>query len=138
MQLKIRRSQKTSGMLSKSITFAVDAVASLDASEASAVDKYKLGGQIIYSSEVAKRHAATAASAAAGRSGIVGGLAAAAMSRMSLSITVDSLRRGQHIEAKDLDEVLGAEEALKEACQSLKAYLEIAQTFDGSEQVLEF
>jgi hypothetical protein len=45
---------------------------------------------------------------------------------------------GQHIECKDLDELLGAEEAIREACKALKVYLTVAESFDGREEVVEF
>lgn len=60
------------------------------------------------------------------------------MMALSLRITVDGLMNGQHIECKDLDELLGAEAAILNACKSLRAYLDTAQTFDGREEVLEF
>jgi hypothetical protein len=60
------------------------------------------------------------------------------MMALSLNVTVDGLISGQHIECKDLDELLGAESAIIEACQNAKGYLDVASTFDGREQVLEF
>jgi hypothetical protein len=56
----------------------------------------------------------------------------------SARLTVNNLMSGQHIECKDLDELLGAEAAIVEACQNLKAYLETALTFDGREELHEF
>ena len=60
------------------------------------------------------------------------------MMALSLRVTVDGLMGGQHIECKDLDELLGAEAAILDACKNLKAYLETALTFDGREEVVEF
>jgi len=60
------------------------------------------------------------------------------MMALSLRITIDGLRNGQHIECKELDELLGAEAAILNACKNLKAYLETVQTFDGREEVVEF
>ena len=59
------------------------------------------------------------------------------MAKMSLNISIDSLMRGQHIECKDLDELLGAEEAIQNACQSIRRYIDVAQTFDGRELVFD-
>src|SRR5438105_9057838 len=66
------------------------------------------------------------------------GAARAAAMSMSLRCTVDSLISGQHIECKDLDELMGAEGQITDATKTTKAYLELAQTFDGREEVLEF
>ena len=60
----------------------------------------------------------------------------AAMAGLSLKVTIDSLSNGQHIECKDLDELLGAEGAIREACSNVKAYLGMAQMFDGREEVI--
>ena len=57
---------------------------------------------------------------------------------MSLRITVYGLISGQHVECKDMNELLGAEQAIVEAAQNLRTYLNAAATFDGREQVLEF
>jgi hypothetical protein len=68
----------------------------------------------------------------------VRGVARAAMIALSLRVTISSLISGVHIECKDLDELLGAEEAIVEACKTIKTYLEVAVTFDGREEVIEF
>ena len=60
------------------------------------------------------------------------------MMGLSLRVTIDGLRQGQHIECKDLDELLGAEAAILNACKNIKTYLETAQTFDGREELVEF
>ncbi len=57
---------------------------------------------------------------------------------MSLNISIDSLQGGHAINCNSLDEVLGAEEAIKDACESLKTYLDIAETFDGRQEVIEY
>jgi hypothetical protein len=61
-----------------------------------------------------------------------------AMERLSLRITIASLMRGVHVECKDLDEVLGAKNAILEAAQSLRDYLDVAASFDGREEIVEF
>jgi hypothetical protein len=70
--------------------------------------------------------------------GVLKGLASVAMAKMSLSITIDSLGQGQQVECQNLDELLGAEEAIRTACEHLKGYLAIADTFDGREEVIEY
>ena len=132
MQLVIRRSQKTTGMISKSVSFVLDARVDLSPDEASAVKKYALGSQVLYNSANSKHYLDKAQS-----SGFMGSVASLAMAKMSLNISVDSLTKGQHIECKDLDELLGAEEAIHNACQSIRRYIDVAQTFDGREIVVD-
>ena len=139
MQLKIQRSQRQSGLVSKAVMFCVDARILLSAEEQDNVNRYRLGSQILYSSEAAKRHAEGAgAEHFTTASSWARGIYHAAAARMALNITVDSLQRGQHIECKDLNEVLDAEDALMESCQKLKVYLQTASTFDGREAVIDF
>jgi hypothetical protein len=144
MQLKIQRSQRQSGVVSKAVMFCVDARVFLSAEEQANVTHYKLGNQIIYSSEAAKQHAASfeahqkVAEITRSYMHLAKGFLHAVKSRLALKITIDSLQRGQHIECKDLDEVIDAEEALKQACQNLKGYLETAATFDGGAVVIDY
>ena len=136
MQLVMRRSQKTTGLMTKSVLFCLDARVDLSSEERSNVDKYKLGSQVLYNSAAAEAQLAKAAAGFAG-GGLLKGAVGLAMSKMSLSITVDSLTKGHHIECKDLDELLGAEEAIKSACEHIKTYIEMASTFDGRELVID-
>lgn len=137
MHLNLKRSQKTAGMMGNTIVFMLDARADLTPDEMADVKKYRMGSQVIYNSEASKKHLANMADSMS-NGGLIKGFTALAMSKMSLNITIDSLTNGQHIEAKDLDEMLGAEQALQQACERLKIYLETASTFDGREIVLEF
>lgn len=147
MNLKLRRSQRSSGMLSSKVLFALDARAELSDEERSLVDKYALGKTVVYDSEARKKHLGAtfdrldeAERSSPGRSlwKTTRGLASLAMAAMTLRITVGSLIHGEHVECKDLDELLGAEAAIVEACKNLRAYLETASTFDGREEVVEF
>ena len=139
MQLKIQRSQRESGVVSRAVVFCVDARAYLTPQEQANVTRYRLGSQVIYSSEAAKKHAEGASSEHfTSAASWVRGLYHAAALKLNLTITIDSIQRGQHIECKDLQEVRGAEEALVEACQSLKNFLATAATFDGGEDVYDF
>lgn len=153
MQLKIKRSQRAGGMMGGKVIFGLDARADLSADEQGLVKKYALGKIVVYDSEARKKHGDAAyghfdnaastpgfGASSAGRSLWSGarGLANAAMMALSLRVTVESLISGQHIECKDLDELLGAEAAILAACKNLKAYLETAVTFDGREEVVEF
>ena len=136
MQLVLRRSQKTAGLMTKSVLFCMDARVDLSPEERSSVDKYKLGSQVLYNSTAAEAALAKAAAHHAGGS-FVKSAVNIAMSRLSLSVTVDSLTKGHHIECKDLDELLGAEAAIKSACDNIRTYIDLASTFDGREIVLD-
>jgi hypothetical protein len=141
-------------MMGGKIIFTLDARANLSAEEYGLVKRYALGKLVVYDSEARKKHheaayghfsdaAATPAQydlASGGRSlwRSARGLASAAIMALSLRVTVESLLSGQHIECKDMDELLGAESAIVDACKNLKAYLETALTFDGREEVFEF
>lgn len=149
MQLKLRRSQRAGGMLGNKVVFVLDARAQPTPEEAALIKKYGLGKMNVYDSETRKKHQANAYgnfdAAASGAGGISSGLwanakglASSAMMALSLSVTIDGLMAGQHIECKDLDELLGAEAAIREACKNTKAYLDVATTFDGREEVLDF
>ncbi len=139
MKLRISRSQKSGGMMNKHVTFCIDARAELTPEEAADVKKYELGKLVVYNSQRAKEHLGNAsANAASGGAGLVKAFAGLAMAKLSLNITIDSLVKGHHIEAKDMDEMLGAEEALNAACAHMRTYLDTAATFDGREQVIEF
>lgn len=148
MQLKLKRAQREAGMIGKKIIFALDARADLSNDEKDLVKKYGLGQLVVYDSANRRKHAESAAghaeAAVAERNAggsvyrLARGYASMALSALSLRVTVDSLTRGQHIECKDLDELMGAEAAIVDACKNLKAYLETALTFDGREEVVEF
>jgi hypothetical protein len=153
MQLKLKRSQRSAGLMGGKVIFGLDARADLTANEQALVKKYALGKIVVYDSEARKKHQGAAYGhfddavhtpgyelSSAGKSlwRNARGLASAAMMALSLRVTVDGLMGGQHIECKDLDELLGAEGAIRDACGNLKAYLETALTFDGREEVVEF
>jgi hypothetical protein len=153
MQLKLKRSQRSGGIMGSKVLFGLDARAELSPDERNLVQKYGLGKIVVYDSEARKKQAQssyghfddaahnpgyTASSAGRGLWKNARGLASAAMMALSLRVTVDGLVSGQHIECKELDELLGAEAAILDACKNLKAYLETAVTFDGREEVVEF
>ena len=147
MKLLLKRSQRNAGLMGGKVAFALDARIELSTEDQSLVKKYNLGKTSLYDSETRKKHAESAmghidASQSSGVGGQVYRLgrayASLALSALSLRVTVDSLMGGQHIECKDLDELLGAEAAIRDACKNIKAYLETAVMFDGREEVVEF
>ena len=147
MQLRLQRSQRTGGVLGNTVFFCLDVRGDYTPEEQSNIRKYKLGGQIIYSSRAAQRHAARA-SAHLDRvdsdlirekaAGLARGGLSAVMARMSLNISIASLGRGHHIECKDLEELLEAEDTVRLQCKNVTRYLEVAATFNGSEVVIDY
>ncbi len=140
MELRISRKQGSSGMMSKKVTFIIEARAHFTPDESANIRKYKLGDNVIYNSEASRKHIESGRAAAS--SGTTGGamksLARLAMAKMSLNITIDSLGLGQKIECSTLDEAIAAEEAIREACEGAVAYIEAAAMFDGREQTFTF
>jgi len=139
MQLKIKRSQRDGGLIGNTAIFCLDARVEFTPAEQQSIIRYKLQGQVIYNSEASKKHLDQGdrhrdGSAAGGLKSIAHYVAAA----LNLNITIAGLQRGQHIECKSLDELLGAEDAVMVACQNLNKYLETAATFDGREVLVDF
>jgi hypothetical protein len=135
MHLKIKRSQK-SGLLGK-VIFCLDVRAEYSQEEKDNINKYKLGGEVVYSSEKAKARAAVADAHLEGGS-LLKGLAHGIMANLSLNVTVASLQQGHHIETKTLEELLACEETLRDASKNLTGWLDAAASFDGRETVIEY
>ncbi len=140
MQLKLARSQREGGVLSKSVIFCLDARVVLTPEERANVVRYRLGNEVIYNSKASERyleaHQEALKTGTAG--GVVRALGSLALVALNLNITVNGLVRGQHIECKDLNELLEAEEALMSACERLRVFLDAAVTFDGRELLIDF
>jgi hypothetical protein len=145
--LKLRRSQRTTALAGKPV-FILDARVDVPPQSRALIAKYRLGAMVVYDSTARKQKAEAAYAHFTEASMPVGagrslwknarGLASATMMALSLRVTVDKLISGQHIECKDLDELLGAEAAVIEACKNLRGFLDTAATFDGREELLEF
>ncbi len=147
MQLKIQRSQRSGGVLGNTVFFCLDVRADYSPEEQSNVAKYKLGGQVIYNSQAARKHLENMGaqldrvdnySLKEKAAGLGRGVLSLALAKMHLSINIASLGRGHHIECKDLDELIEAEDTIRTACKSLTRYFEIAATFDGSETLIDY
>ena len=131
MQLKVRRGQK-SGMLGGKVLFTLDVRAELTPDEQALVERYKLWPEVVYSSEAANANAERM------YAGNVRALGAVLLDKvLKKFFTIKDLVSGQHIECKDLGEVIAAEEQVRLACTNLKQYLAVATTFDGREEVVE-
>jgi hypothetical protein len=146
MQLKIQRSQRRRGVY-KTVYFCLDVRADYTPEERGNIRRYHLGSQRIYNSRAARRHLdnagaqleRTQAGPLADRfAGLARGAYAMVRANLALNISIDSIGRGHHIECNDLEELLEAEGTVRDACKNVTRYLQIAETFDGSEVVIEY
>jgi hypothetical protein len=147
MQLKFQRSQRTGGLIGNTVIFCLDARADYNPTETANISKYKIGGEVVYNSQAAKRHLENMGrhldrvdndSLKEKAAGLARGVASLALAKLNLNISIASLGRGHHIECKDLPELLDAEKTLMDACRSLKQYLDAAATFNGSIILVDF
>jgi len=130
MQLKLRRNQRAG--ITGGVVFILDVMAELSSEETELVKKYKLQKLLVYSSESADQNVAMAR---AGNVKALGGMMLDKLTKRTFSM--NDLIKGQHLECKDLDEVIGTENQVHEACQNISHYLAVAKSFDGSEQIVE-
>jgi len=139
MQLRIQRSQREGGLAGNIIIFCVDVRADYSPEERSNINRYKIGRQIIYNSQAALKHLNKADEhLAQGGTGLIKGIASIAMAKLNVNISIASLSRGHHIECKDLEELLAAEETIMAAAKTVVAYLAAAATFNGSEILITY
>ncbi len=129
MKLLLRRGQKSS-MMGK-VIFTLDLRAELSPEESSFVKKYRMGKEVVYQKVKVDTSAIPMMGAVAGWTTLV------ASKFMNLTLTVEDLLTGKHIECKEIMEMLAAEEQIREACQVFKKILSSAAFFEG-EEVLEF
>ena len=125
MKLLLRRDQQTSGMLRNTITFSTTVRAELSEQERQNIQKYKLGESILYSrGELVDKGA-----------GLLGLASRMAFHAMNISVTVNDLANGKRVECKNIMEMLGVEEQIKEAAANFKLVLEAAAHFGGDEVI---
>lgn len=138
MELRMKRSQRSTGLMGGKVKFALQAQLLINEEERALIKKYKLGDTIVYASSNTYKHAdAAVAGVEAGHLwGMAQGAVRLGLAKLSFQVTIDSLTRGQTIELNELPELLAAEEGIVEACQTTKAFLEAASTFDGQEVVM--
>lgn len=130
MKLKIRRSQKKA-VMGKAV-FILDVRVGLEDDESELVRKYQLQKQVVYENATAAQNLNSA------QSGNVAALGGLLMDRMlKRRFTIGDLIGGQHLECKDLAEVIAAEHQVGEACQNVANYLSVAKNFDGSEVIVD-
>jgi hypothetical protein len=154
--LKLKRSTRESSLTGKPI-YILDARIDASAEVRAIILKHRLGSRVIYeSSSRQKRVDATKAHlerthndtslfdpASAQLKGAGNALwhlgraaVSAAIATLSLRVTVDSLFSGVHVECKSMEELLEAEQAIKQAKATLEGYIDVLTTFDGREQVV--
>jgi len=111
MKLIIRRDQPK-GFFGGT-KFLVEARVELTPEEKALIEKYKLDDEPLFEKE--------------SKVGI-----------LTMSPTVKKLVKGISFKIPNLNLILDYEEGIKSACKNLKSYLEVAKTFDGGEEVIEF
>jgi hypothetical protein len=147
MQLKIQRAQRMGGVMGSTVVFCLDVRAEYNAEETQNIGRYKIGGQVIYNSQAARRHLENSSahldrvsndSLREKATGLARGTFSLAMAKMQLNITIASLGKGHHVECKDLEELIETEDTVRSACKGITRFLQVAETFDGSEVVVEY
>jgi hypothetical protein len=140
MQLKIQRSQREGGIAGYTVIFCLDVRADYSPEERANINRYKLGKEVVYLSAAARKHLDRAAQhlEGGGARGLLKGMASYALSNIHLTITVGSLGRGHHVECKDLEEMMEAEDAIRQSGKKVTGYLALADTFNGSETLITY
>ena len=128
MRLRFRRSQRMSGLMSKSAVFTLEARVDISDEDLGNLKKYKMGQEVIYS----KERVTSDKSGEGSWSGIARNLAAYAT---ALTIRIDDLISGTKIECKDILEMMAVEEQIVSACQTFKNILASMAHFDGEEVI---
>ena len=128
MRLRLRRSQRTAGIMSKTTVFALEARVDITEEEVTHIQKYKMGNEVLFS----KDRVAPDRSGEASWKGVARNLAAAAT---ILTIRIDDLVKGTKIECKDIMEMMDVEEQIVSACQNFKGVLASMAHFDGEEVI---
>lgn len=166
MHLLLRRSQRDDGgWVSSSVNFLLDVRLELDAAEQELFERYQLYDLVAYDSNdrVQQLHSALEEYEAAqepmtplpwvpsvweltrafyeiGQSvwHISAGMSHEVTAALSLQITLGTLTRGQHLESESLEEILNVAANIKASVEYLGTYLDIAVTFDGREDLIEY
>jgi hypothetical protein len=129
MQLLIRRGQQQAGVFGNKTSFSMTVRAEYTDPERALINKYNMGGSIIYDSKATQGYLERAGSSQS----TLRAVGLLALSKMNLSISLASLQKGHQIQCADLGELLECEDAIVAACKNIKNYLEVAETFDGRE-----
>jgi hypothetical protein len=128
MQIRFRRSQRMTGIMSKSTIFTLEARVDISDEELGHLKKYKLGQEIIY----ARERVSSDKSGESSWTGVARNLAAYAT---ALTIRIDDLIKGTKVECKDILEMMAVQEQIVTACQTFKSILASMAYFEGEEVI---
>ena len=126
MRLRLKRSQRMSGMLGKTAVFSLEARVDITEEEIAHIKKYKMGQEVLYAKE------RIAGSSEAKLSSIARNLASAAT---ALTVRIDDLVRGTKVECKDILDMMDVEDQIVSACKTFKSILASMAHFDGEEVI---
>lgn len=140
MKLKVKRIQKRG--LTGGIYYQIEFSADLSPEELELIKKYKLEKEIVYepgdyqfvgSAGIFKKNIIREVS-----DSMLGSKKVKEMlSKHFENIKIGDLVKGTNIKCSDLNEIIEVENAIKAACEKLKSYIKLAETFDGREIVYE-
>jgi hypothetical protein len=133
MQLLIRRGQTQTGVFTQKIAFTATIRAQYTDDERALINKYALGGSVLYDSKDNQQYLDRAGSSQSA----IKTIGFLALAKMGLTVTIASLQKGHEIQCADLAELLECEEAIVSACKNVKNFLAAAETFDGREIVVD-
>lgn len=122
MKLLLRRDQRAALIGSKPV-FVLQVRAEISEAEAGHIKKYKLGDSLLYEKKPLQQ----------GSNEYTQLAHTLAWRVANITITANDLVNGRKIECKDILEMLGVEEQLKQAAQTFKAVLDAAANFGGEE-----
>lgn len=157
IEVVISRSQRFNWL--NRVVFMVDARMGMSIEQYSLMRKYRLGRTIVFDSarrerqnELARTHLELARE---GKSQticlwreewrgifrrlwyLIRALVSLLLGFLFIRVTLAKLIKGAHVESKSLDKILAAKNAIERSASDLKAYLEVAETFDGREDLFE-
>jgi len=157
IEVVISRSQRLNWL--NRVVFMIDARMGMSIEQYSLMRKYRLGRTIVFDSarrerqnELARTHLELARE---GKSQticlwreelrgifrrlwyLIRALLSFLLGFLFIRITLAKLIKGAHVESRSLDKILAAKNAIERSAGDLKAYLEVAETFDGREDLFE-
>jgi|SRR5579863_1317140 len=116
MLLRIQRSQRQGGVFGGKIIFGLGYRAEYTAQEKADIAKYGLGGNTIFASALDLPNS----------------------QMKNTTITIDGLAKGSVIECQSIADLQTLERTIKESCKQLQTYLQVAESFDGREILVDF
>lgn len=124
MKLLLRRDQRAALIGSKPV-FVLEVRSELTPDESADIKKYKLGDTLLYEKKPLQQGSNEYAQLGH----------TLAWRFANLTITINDLTNGKKVECKDILEMIGVEEQLKEAARNFKLVLDAAAGFGGEEVI---